>query len=392
VTRRRTFGTTRELASGRWQARYTLDGQRINLDETFTTRKEALGALSTVESNIASGRHVNPTHAKESVGSFARGYFAAKTDWSETTRQDREGLWRRHVGPAFDQRALKDVTPTLVRSWHAGLHRKHATTAQGAYRLLRQVLNAAVADGKLVQNPCKVKGAGVDRSPERHIATVAEVETIVATVPDHMRLLVLLATYAGLRRSELLGLRRADVDVVHRTISVAQTVHHLRAGKGVVVQGPKTNAGRRTVSFPSSVVADVESHLARFVGPQRDALVFTGEKGAPLRPHVLGKAFRVARVAAGRPELTLHDLRHTADTLAAATGATLPELMHRMGHATPHSAMRYLHATKERDAVIAEALADLRPNAAVVPLAEKIGHAEGTKSDGPSTGSAKEAG
>jgi integrase len=83
---------------------------------------------------------------------------------------------------------------------------------------------------------------------------------------------------------------------------------------------------------------------------------------------VFGKAFRRARNLAGRPDLTLHDLRHTADTLAAATGATLPELMYRMGHATPHSALRYLHATKDRDRVIGEALAELRPSAPVVPL------------------------
>ena len=63
--------------------------------------------------------------------------------------------------------------------------------------------------------------------------------------------------------------------------------------------------------------------------------------------------------------------------------------MHRMGHATPHSAMRYLHATKDRDIVIAEALAELRPSAPVVPLAEKLGHTEGTESVQPSSGSAR---
>jgi integrase len=231
-----------------------------------------------------------------------------------------------------------------------------------------------------------------DRPPlhgPRHIATVAEVETIAEAVPDRMRLLVLLATFAGLRRSQLLGLRRRDLDVVHREVSVAQTVHHLRDGMGVVVQGPKSSAGRRSVSFPSTLVADVERHLAQYVGTGRDSLVFTGEKGGPLRPHVLGAAFRDACRKAERPDLTLHDLRHTANTLAAATGATLPELMHRAGHATPHSAMRYLHATKDRDRVIAEALADLRRSAPVFDLGEKLGHAEGTKSGRLSSGSGR---
>jgi integrase len=163
-------------------------------------------------------------------------------------------------------------------------------------------------------------------------------------------------------------------------VSVNQTVHHLRGGAGVIVQGPKTAVGGRTVTFPSSIALDVEIHLARFVGAERDALMFTGEKGAPLGPRVLGTAFRSARAKAGRPELTLHDLRHTANRLAATTGATLAELMHRMGHAAPHSATRDLHATRERDQVITEALADLRPNAPVLYLGKKLRHEEGTKS------------
>jgi integrase len=346
-----------------------LDGRRVELEGTYSSEAAVDRALAKVQTDLDQGAHVKPS--KTTLGAYARGYFATKTDWSPTTRQDREGLWRRHVEPTFGHKALKDVTTSSVRSWHAALHKRHPATAQGAYRLLRQVLNAAVDDRRLVVNPCKVKGAGVDRSPERQIASVAEIEAIVAELPERMRLFALLAVWAGLRRSELQGLRRRDLNVAHRTVTVAQTVHHLRDGLGVIMRGPKSNAGARTVAFPSSIAGDVDDHLKRFVGPGRDELVFTGELGAPLRPHVFGAAFRRARNLAGRPELTLHDLRHTADTLAAATGATLPELMHRMGHATPHSAIRYLHATKQRDKVIAEALAELRPNAPVIPIGRR---------------------
>jgi len=166
-------------------------------------------------------------------------------------------------------------------------------------------------------------------------------------------------------------LRRRDVDPIHRTLTVARTVHHLRSGEGMVVQDPKSKASGRSVHYPSMLDAEVRHHLAAFVAPGRDALVFTGEQGGPLLPHVFGKAFRRARAIAGREDLTLHDLRHTADTLAAATGATLPELMARMGHSTPHSAMRYLHASKDRDRVIAEALVPMRPTAAVIALPKR---------------------
>ena len=66
-----------------------------------------------------------------------------------------------------------------------------------------------------------------------------------------------------------------------------------------------------------------------------------------------------AREAARRPDLRFHDLRHTQAVLAAATGATLAELMARLGHSTPGAAMRYQHAPADRDRVIAAALSDL---------------------------------
>ena len=63
--------------------------------------------------------------------------------------------------------------------------------------------------------------------------------------------------------------------------------------------------------------------------------------------------------AVGVEGLRLHDLRHTCNTLTAATGASTRELMHRMGHASARAALRYQHATRERDEVIAAALSDL---------------------------------
>jgi integrase len=379
VTRRRTFGTARQLASGRWQARYTDGGgRRVTLGETFPSQKAAWRALAKTETDLERGTHVDPSLERGTVGAFWQGYRTTKTDWSPTTRQNRESVWRLHVGPVFDALSFRQVTQSNVRSWHATLHKDRPATAQSAYRLLRQVFQAAVDDNRIVSNPCRVRGAGQDRSPERRIASLAEVEAIVEAMPERMRLLPLLATYAGLRRSELLGLRRRDLDVVHRMVSVNRSLHHLRDGR-VVTQAPKTPAGRRTVSFGTSIAHDVSEHLARFVDADADALVFTGEKGGPLRPHVLGHAFRKARALAGRDDLSFHDLRHTSDTLTAAQGATLPELMHRMGHATPHSALRYLHATRDRDRVLGDALAELRPSAPVIDLGE-FGHGKGTES------------
>jgi len=78
-----------------------------------------------------------------------------------------------------------------------------------------------------------------------------------------------------------------------------------------------------------------------------------------MHPRTFGKRFDAARAAAGRPDLHFHDLRHTGAVLAAQTGATLAELMARLGHSTPGAAMRYQHAAAGRDKAIAEALSRL---------------------------------
>jgi integrase len=93
--------------------------------------------------------------------------------------------------------------------------------------------------------------------------------------------------------------------------------------------------------------------------PGDDGYVFTGHKGGPLASCVLDTAWQRARAEVGVPELHLHDLRHLAGTLAASTGAGTKELMRRLGHASQRAALRYQHATEERDRAIADALDEL---------------------------------
>jgi integrase len=123
-----------------------------------------------------------------------------------------------------------------------------------------------------------------------------------------------------------------------------------------VIGAPKSAAGVRDVAIPPHLIAPLTEHLRRHVAVGGDALLFTSRSGQHLRSSsVMHEAFHHARSAADRPDLRFH-VRHTAATLAAATGATLAELMRRLGHSTPIAAMRHQHATDDRDKAIAEAL------------------------------------
>src|SRR5262249_41380002 len=112
----------------------------------------------------------------------------------------------------------------------------------------------------------------------------------------------------------------------------------------------------------------------RHVPARQDALLFPSahDPAGHLNPATLRFPFRRAREAAGRPDLHFHDLRHTGAVLAAATGATLAELMARLGHSTVPAALRYQHAAEDRDKAIAAALSELAART-VTPISAATG-------------------
>jgi hypothetical protein len=104
---------------------------------------------------------------------------------------------------------------------------------------------------------------------------------------------------------------------------------------------PKSRAGARTVAFPADIVSELADHLERFADPTPNGFVFIGPKGGRLRRSNFAEVWYRARGAVGLPELYFHDLGHTGNTMAAAQGASLKELMVRMGHSSPRAALIY---------------------------------------------------
>ena len=126
--------------------------------------------------------------------------------------------------------------------------------------------------------------------------------------------------------------------------------------------------------MPSIVARALTDHIGAQADHSRSALIFPGDDGELLAPTALygrrarveernGRMYRkaaygfhAAREAIGKPTLHWHDLRRTAATLGAQSGATVRELQHRLGHTTPAMALHYQLATAQRDRSIADAL------------------------------------
>lgn len=135
---------------------------------------------------------------------------------------------------------------------------------------------------------------------------LGEVQALTEIMPEKLRVAITLAAWGGLRRGEVLALRRRDVNPLRSMVRVERAQVELSDGT-LLFMDPKTDAGVRTVHLPDHAVRAVKDHLANFVMTDPDALLFTGRSGAPLRPKTLAAAFGTTRTACGLPHVQFHD-------------------------------------------------------------------------------------
>lgn len=362
---KRRFGRVRALASGRYQARYPgPDGIDRPASQTFATKKDAEIWLTMTEAEIRRGDWMDPDAGKVAFGKYAANWINDQV-LKPRTEELYRGLLKNHLA-AFGNVDLGDIREGDVRRWRkqrldAGPRQSRPfgpITVAKAYRLLHAVMNTAADDGIVRRNPCRIKGAGLEDSRERPVISAETLVELLDQVPPRYRALVLLATFASLRFGELAGLRRRELNLDGCSVRVEITTAETDDGR-LIDHDPKSQAGRRTVAFPKEITAELRWHLECFAQPGDDGLVFIGPKGGRLRRSTFRRTWTKVRAAVGLPDLHFHDLRHTGNTMAAGQGASLRELMERMGHSSTRAALIYQHATRERDEAIAAGMGKL---------------------------------
>lgn len=369
---KRSFATIRKLPSGRFQVRYTVDGVRYTAPSTFAARIDAEAFIVAKRRDI--DRQVWSAEDDEKPGPITFGAYSAR--WlaerqvagrplKARTREHYQSLLDDHLLPAFGARQVAAIKPKDVRDWYSATLVDRPTLRSHAYSLLRTIMNSAVNDEIIDANPCRITGAGrAKRVKKIRPASLDELAAATNAMPERLRLMVTLASWCALRFGETIELRRKDVDLAEGVIRVRRAAVRTNGGQFAVTT-PKSDAGVRDVAIPPHVLPQVEDHLARFVDRSRDALLFPSEAGGHIQPSTLYRHWYKARAAAGREDLRWHDLRHSGAVLAAATGASLAELMARLGHSTPQAAMRYQHAAQGRDKKIAALLSKIAEDGGV---------------------------
>jgi integrase len=379
MTNGRRFGSVRRLPSGRFQVRYTgPDGRSYtartsaNKPQTFSTATAAWQWLSRTDADIQRSMWVPPgssvVQQPLTFGEYSAAWLRVR-ELSPSTRPLYNQLLRDWLLPTFKNVPVEAITPAQVTQWHAYLA-TGPTAKSHAYSLLRTILNTAVDEDVITKSPCKIRGAGqVQPAKKIEPATVDELEVIVEHLPDQWQALVLLAAWCGLRWGEATELRRKDLNLEAGVVHVRRSV--VRTGNGKIVKEPKSAAGFRDVTIPPHLLDALRKHVREHAQVGAEGLLFPAADGGHLASTTFGRAYYPAREAAGRPDLHFHDLRHTGATFGVLAGATIPEIMQRLGHSTPAMAMRYQHVMSDRPAVIARMLSRLATGGTVTEIDSK---------------------
>ncbi|ORV91201.1 integrase [Mycobacterium interjectum] len=372
MARKRSFGSIRELPSGRYQVRFTdPDGNYVTAPKTFAAKIDAEAWLTDRRREI-DAKLWNPAAAAKpdsiTFSAYATAWLAGRQvagrPIKDRTREHYQALLDDHLVEAFGNRQLRSIKPKDVREWYAATLKDRPTMRSHAYSLLRTIMGSAVNDELIDSNPCRIVGAGrAKRVHKIRPASVQELAVLTDAMPERLRLMVTLASWCALRFGETIELKRGDIDLSKEVIRIRRAAVRTKGGTFQVTT-PKSEASVRDVAIPPHIIPQIEHHLSKYVGKKHDSLLFPNESGEHLQPSTLMRHWYKARAKAKRDDLRWHDLRHSGAVLAAATGASLAELMARLGHSTPQAAMRYQHAAQGRDREIAALLSKLADNKA----------------------------
>ena len=330
--------------NGQWRARYR-DAHGKEHARHFLRKVDAQSWLDSVTTAVQTGLYVDPSKGKITVDDWAERWLAGQAHLKRSTHERYAGILREHVRPQWSGAQLVDITHADVQAWVVRLTAvRSPATVRKIHRVLSLVLNTAVKDGRLARNPAAAINLPRPVKSEHRYLTHEQVEALAdacASPPPERskhgpkaeswnaeyRLLVLFLAYTGCRWGEMAALRVGSIDFLRRRARIAEAVTLVR---GVQTWGTPKGHERRDVPLAPFLINELASHVA---GKRPDDLVFTGTKGGPLRAQVFQRAVLTqAARSIGLDHLHPHELRHTAASLAIASGADVKVVQQMLGH------------------------------------------------------------
>lgn len=342
--------------NGRWRARYRdLNGR--SRSQTFDRKQDAQNFLAVTATDQHRGEWVDPRKRREIFDDWATRWWKSTASLRPSTRR---GYWRRlqdYVLPHFGGRKIADIDWTDVEDFSAELLGRGLSpkTVREALIVVSGVMNYAVKAKVRRDNP-----AAGHKLPQRRrkirqgdVLDMAEVERLVEATRDPYKAAVWLIAMAGLRPSELCGLRVRSVNFGRRMLHVNETLQPVQKFDDQpyrVVEGDtKTVAGDRDIPLPKWICDDLAAMLAARAAKRRteavaqDEHLFLTRHGNPVnRDRFREYTIRPALRRAGLPDtFRTYGLRHSHASMLIDEGASPLAVAQRMGHTDVATTLRH---------------------------------------------------
>ena len=292
-----------------------------------------------VEADIAAGRYRAHLANTRTVDDLITRYIVERCPDTRSGRQAAQELraWREHLGE-YD---IRDLQPAHIASARDALSETRSPGSVARYlAVLSTAFNVAVVDWQYLEdNPCRrITRPKVPRGRVRFLSDPERRRLLAACERSGCRALstvVSIAIYTGMRRGELLGLTWHDVDLGRRRVILTET----------------KNNERRRVPLSSDAVSLLSAWRPCNARPDHYVFHSPRTRTRPLDIHVhWAGAVRAARL----PDFRFHDLRHTAASYLAMSGATTQEIAEILGHKTLAMVKRYAHLTEAHGVDVVE--------------------------------------
>jgi integrase len=347
-----------ERRNGRYRARYRDPLGRVT-STTFDRKADAQRFLAEMETEKARGSWIDPRHADLPLAQWSAEFLALARRLSPSTQETYRRDLNKYVPPALGAYRLGALPPDEIENWlndelQSGIA---ASSVHRHYRTLRRVLQVAVDKQKILANPCD--RVEPPRVPKREMVFLdwEQAVALAEAHSDRFRALIYLAVDSGMRWSELIGLRRAKLDLRLHKVRVTEQLIRLESGEWVRKE-PKTPASVRSITISSVTAELLAEHLERFASTGTDGLVFPNAADHPIAAASFwNNHFSRAQRTSG-VNCRFHDLRHSSVALAIAEGAHPKAIQARMGHSSINVTLdRYGHLFPELDQAIATSFA-----------------------------------
>lgn len=327
--------TRRHGRGKRWRAHYrTPDGKQRN--PSFDRKIDAERFLTKIEASKLTGSYVDPRQAARSFREVAEEHWAAHSHMlaADTTRPRKRSALDHHILPVLGDYPVGGIKPSTMAAAVATWSRTLAPGTVGqVLRQVRQILDAALADGLIASNPAKaVKPPSAPRRRDVHLSD-EDVAALLRAAPAAYRALVLVLAGLGLRISEACGLLVSDIDFLRKTVRVRQ-----QRRPGGDLGDLKTGSSSRDIPADDVVLEALAEQVRRW--PRRDGLLFSREWGAkPLTRSVAGHLFDTLSAAAG-VKASPHSLRHYFGSSLISEGVSVVAVSRWLGHSSPEITWR----------------------------------------------------